>query len=569
MKRTVTSALAMLVGVMCLAAVGAASALALVPDGDQGWYWQMPQPSRDLQTLYDVAMPSSTQAWAVGEGGRIFHSADGGASWSPQASGTTAELWSVEFTDDHDGWVLGGVLLRTTDDGATWTKVTPTGVKGLSSLSVVGPNECWLGTRSGLLLHTVDGGVTWQTRRLSATGRLSVDFVDAAHGWAMGTRGRLWRTRDGGTTWKLVNSSLPSGGWFLRLDFTDQDHGWLEQDARKTVIWTTSDAGATWRRVLTSRGEYSGGPLFAVDSSHAWFAEQDYPDTPFDAGRVSYLRRTTDGGATWSRTCIGSTPLGALAAFGDTLISLGDDGPARSTDGGATWTSSVSQAGYSFSDAQAVSANDIWATDQNGALVHSSDGLRWQEQPDPVRWSVRLLGLSFPGAADGWLVGNSPSDFFNPFDAKPVLLHTADGGASWKREASPIRGSLSAVDFVDAQHGWVASAGNQVARTTDAGRSWTLQQVPGQAQLSAVDFVDAQYGWVAGSYMKQVGPHTMTQAAGLFATTDGGVTWRRQDIPSGTREVEQLQFLDAQDGWAVGGGGQRGWVAHTADGGRT
>jgi photosystem II stability/assembly factor-like uncharacterized protein len=572
MKRTVTSALAMLIGVLCLAAVGAASALALVPDGSLGWYWQMPQPSGDQQSLYDVAMPSSTQAWAVGAGGLILHSTDAGASWSPQASGTTAELWSVEFADDHDGWVLGGVLLRTTDAGATWARVTPSGVKGLRSLSAVDAGECWLGTRSGLLLHTTDGGATWQAHRLSAGSGLIVDFADATHGWAMGTQRRLWRTQDGGATWRLVTSRLPSGGWLSRLSFSDQRRGWLEQDARRTRIWTTSDAGATWRKVLTSRGGSFGGPLLATDSSHAWLAEQDYPEPPFDAGPISYLRRTSDGGATWSRTCVGSVPLGPLAACGDTLISLGATGPARSTDGGATWTSGVSQAGYSFSGAQAVSPTDVWATDRNGALLHSSDGLHWQEQPDPVRWSIDLQGLSFPDAADGWLVGNERASIFDDFSGgKPALLHTADGGATWKRESSPLTGALTAVDFVDVQHGWVVSATSQdqVARTSDGGLSWTRQRVPGRAQLSTVDFVDAQHGWAAGSYEKQVAPHVSTQVAGLFATTDAGASWHRQDIPTGTHQIEQVKFLDAQNGWAIGQGRRRGWVARTTDGGRT
>jgi len=572
MKRAVTSALAMLVGALCLAAIVAASALALVPDGNQGWYWQMPQPSGDLQGLYDVAMPSSNQAWAVGGGGLIFHSADAGASWTPQTSGTAAELWSVEFADDHNGWVLGEVLLRTTDAGATWTEATPSGAKGLYSLSVVGADECWLGALAGMLLHTTDGGATWQTHHLNATGALNVDFVDAAHGWAKDARGQLWRTVDGGATWKLVTDTLPARGWFSKLTFTDQDHGWLDVFARRSQIWTTSDAGATWRMVLKSRGEAFDGPLVAVDSSHAWLAEEDYPDTPIDTGSVSYILRTSDGGATWSRTCVGSTPLGALAASGDTLISLGDPGPVRSTDGGATWTSSVSEAGYSFTAAQAVGPTDVWATDQHGALLHSSDGLHWQEQPDPVRWSVELHGLSFSDATDGWLVGNESVGVVGPLEAKGVLLHTVDAGATWQRTASPLNGGLSAADFIDAQHGWVVSATSwdkEIARTADGGQTWTSQRVPGLgAQLSAVDFIDAKHGWVAGSYGKRISPHAYTQVGGLFATTDGGAIWHRQDIPGGSHEVTQVQFLDAENGWAVGRG-VHGWVAHTTDGGRT
>jgi photosystem II stability/assembly factor-like uncharacterized protein len=571
MKRTATFALAMLLGALCIAAIGAASASALPADGNQGWYWQMPQPSGDWQGLYDVAMPAPSQAWAVGAGGLILHSVDAGASWSPQTSGTTGDLWSAAFADDHDGWALGDVLLKTTDAGTTWSNATPPGAKGLTKLSVVGPDEIWVTAQSGVLLHTVDGGASWQTHRVKASGQLSVDFADSTHGWLQSTRRHLWRTVDGGATWRLVTTRLPSANfWASDLRFTDTSHGWLEDNSTGVQVWRTSDGGAKWRRVFRaadSRGTW--GTLVPTDSTHAWLAEQVFSDTPFDAGNVTYLQRTGDGGASWSRTCIGSTPVSALAANGDTLIGIGGAGPSRSTDGGATWTSGVSAAGYSFTAAQAVGPSDVWATDANGALLHTTDGLHWQEQPDPVRWSSSLSGLSFPDAADGWVVGSLPGGFLgDPFDAKPLLLHTANGGVSWKHESSPLSGSLHAVDFVDAQHGWVVSSWDEIARTADGGQSWTAGRVAGASGLSTIDFVDAQHGWVAGSYDRKVGPHSYTEAPGVFATTDGGATWHRQITPGSSGDVHQVQFLDTQNGWAVGSA-RRGWVAHTTDGGRT
>ena len=49
---------------------------------------------------------------------------DGGATWTPQTSGTTNTLLAVAFTDANNGTAVGqiGVILKTTNGGATWTR---------------------------------------------------------------------------------------------------------------------------------------------------------------------------------------------------------------------------------------------------------------------------------------------------------------------------------------------------------------------------------------------------------------------------------------------------------------
>jgi hypothetical protein len=52
--------------------------------------------------------------WAVGDGGTILATRDGGASWEPQHSGTGQDLWGVHFADARTGWAIGkfGTMLR-------------------------------------------------------------------------------------------------------------------------------------------------------------------------------------------------------------------------------------------------------------------------------------------------------------------------------------------------------------------------------------------------------------------------------------------------------------------------
>lgn len=56
------------------------------------------------QTLDDVHMVSPLEGWAVGGFGLILHTTDGGATWESQTSGTYEALSAVYFLDAQKGW---------------------------------------------------------------------------------------------------------------------------------------------------------------------------------------------------------------------------------------------------------------------------------------------------------------------------------------------------------------------------------------------------------------------------------------------------------------------------------
>jgi photosystem II stability/assembly factor-like uncharacterized protein len=73
-----------------------------------------------------VAFSDASNGWAVGFGGAIMHTGDGGASWAAQASGTGNLLRGVAFSDASSGWAVGdgGTILHTGDGGANWAAQT-------------------------------------------------------------------------------------------------------------------------------------------------------------------------------------------------------------------------------------------------------------------------------------------------------------------------------------------------------------------------------------------------------------------------------------------------------------
>ena len=94
-----------------------------------------------------VRFVSSTNGWAVGNDnayvkGVIVSTTDGGASWTAKTASGTNGLYDVDFVDILSGWAVGsapgsqptdpqkGVILHTADGGTTWPAQTvPAGIE--------------------------------------------------------------------------------------------------------------------------------------------------------------------------------------------------------------------------------------------------------------------------------------------------------------------------------------------------------------------------------------------------------------------------------------------------------
>lgn len=117
----------------------------LLPD-DRGWLvgdgglvlstenggvvWQspptpLPHELRDIFDFHAVECRGA-RVWVAGHPGTvIWHSADGGRTWSKQFTGQSQPIFALTFTSDSEGWAVGafGMILHTSDGGQTWSSV--------------------------------------------------------------------------------------------------------------------------------------------------------------------------------------------------------------------------------------------------------------------------------------------------------------------------------------------------------------------------------------------------------------------------------------------------------------
>jgi hypothetical protein len=96
----------------------------------------------------------------------VLKTTDGGGCWNKQNCGSEGDiLYSVFFTDDTTGWVVGeslpegercGVIYKTRNGGETWQPVPSGAVSSLRSIFMIKADRGWIAGRDGTILKIVD-----------------------------------------------------------------------------------------------------------------------------------------------------------------------------------------------------------------------------------------------------------------------------------------------------------------------------------------------------------------------------------------------------------------------------
>jgi photosystem II stability/assembly factor-like uncharacterized protein len=526
-----------------------------------GWCWQRPLPQGN--GIFDYAFVDDTHGWAVGEGGSVLATTDGGANWHAQVSGTGQDLGRVHFANAQVGWVAGsfGEVLKTADGGATWQRQSFGQVEPAQGIHAADIDNAWVTTLFGTAYVTHDGGSQW-SRIVAPAGSFKLALVSGTDVWALpyyndGTT-TLPHSVDGGVTWMDVTMPPMPAGFTSSpqdLQFADASNGlitWTEFGFDSTsqafvsrdAAWRTADGGASWQAVAAPPGAGSGTSYRLVDAT-----------TLFASSFVTPLQRSSDGGATWQDVPLPAVP-GTFVASYETFTALRFivfDGNGRvylTTDAGATWN--LRGAGGTAG----TGLNSIWFFDSREGMALAYDGSTVRTGDGGLTWTAATPSGSFgwrhpqflADASIGWVISGSGT-----------ISRSTDKGRTWLAPgASPLSG-VTDFHFLDAQHGWAVSpfgtAGPAAFYTTvDGGSSW--QAVAGTSTLGGL--VSLRFGDLL--HGAAVGP------AGIaMVTADGGATWSPRPTGSASN-LRRIAFADATTAVAVG---ENGAIVRSVDQGRT
>jgi photosystem II stability/assembly factor-like uncharacterized protein len=214
----------------------------------------------------ELVFADSQVGWLTGAF-TVWMTQDGGASWKmiyPTEQfdyGTLdGQPFHVSLVNSNTAWLgfSNGAILKTTNRGKSWERITTSRRGDVLALYGFSPDECFVSDRSGFF-HTADGGKSWRevldSKLRQNLGIESISFIDKKIGWAAGlnyvtdpnipTRDIdvLLKTTDAGKTWEKIVTGINEDHGFTKVQFTDERNGWLLGDR---TIYRSSDGGSSW-----------------------------------------------------------------------------------------------------------------------------------------------------------------------------------------------------------------------------------------------------------------------------------------------------------------------------------
>ncbi|MCC2655331.1 MAG: photosystem stability/assembly factor-like protein [Panacagrimonas sp.] len=196
-------------------AVGAGGAISESKDG--GKTWKAVAESPTTMALLSVAKRGA-HSIAVGQSGAVAIVQDG--KWQTVDSGSKARLLSVDVNSSGLAIVGGqfGTVLKSTDGGKTWAPSAPdwsllaleehfgTGEPTIYAANVTEAGQITITGEFGVMMRSDDGGATWRVVRAidpKAPTLHAMHLVEAGKGnsYAVGQSGALLISADGGETW--------------------------------------------------------------------------------------------------------------------------------------------------------------------------------------------------------------------------------------------------------------------------------------------------------------------------------------------------------------------------------
>jgi len=293
--------------------------------------------------------------------------------WTLYNSGVTARLRGVSAPTANIVWASGseGTIIRSTDGGRTWSRLTIPDTDKLDFRDIDAIDErtayvLSIGNGDASRIYkTTDAGATWSLQFRNDDSKAFYDamaFRDSRRGFAFSDSvdGQfvILRTDNGGRTWTKIPAAalppaLPGEGAYAASGSNIAlvgDNVWIGTSASRVL--RSTDGGRSWAVVQTPIPSSSSAGIFSIafrDSSRGVIVGGDYKK---ESEAVSNAAITTDGGRTWAAVK-GLTSFRSAVAYvpelRDTWIAVGPSGCDLSRDDARTWTAVTGQGSHAVS----------------------------------------------------------------------------------------------------------------------------------------------------------------------------------------------------------------------------
>jgi len=343
------------------------------------------QSSGTAQALFAVSCFDARRCKAVGAGGTLRYTKDGGRSWHAQKNplaGTSTILYRIACVGRSTCYIIGrpNTILVTHDGGVTWAvhriPLAGTGPEltdpacvgaqtfeirgrpalcrlGLLDLACVSASTCYVvasvkvqsqfGDLGPALFLTTDGGSTWTNQHVTATSPCEGDCGPAGVRvpypleWISCGPGSLCRA--GGST------------------FIGSHEGYA------TLIIAATRPGAFWAPVGAGTAPNSAVCPTVLRCYGVWTT------SPFDPGNQIWL--STDGGGAWGGIRSGSPKLrNAIACPGaKTCYSVGNQGTITASVNGSPFAAQQSGTSHDLYGITCVDLSRCFAVGNKGTIV--------------------------------------------------------------------------------------------------------------------------------------------------------------------------------------------------------
>ncbi|HVF55842.1 MAG TPA: YCF48-related protein [Pyrinomonadaceae bacterium] len=213
------------------------------------------------------------------------------------------------------------------------------------------------------------------------------------------------------------------------------------------------------------------------------------------------------------------------------------------------------KAGKDFNAVYFADSKRGWVAGDGGLVYHTQDGGRtWL--PQNIKTAENVNDIYFRNKEDGYLL------------AANQIFGTEDSGETWRAASRFLPTDFGGADpelysvrFTSKKRGWVVGSVSRrdsvvdslVLKTTDGGISWNRQRVPTRDELIHLDFDGDKRGWIVGG------------EGIILSTRDGGETWTPQASTT-KATLYHVDFDNEKVGWVVG---EAGTILRTSDGGQT